>query len=220
MATTSIGDVGLKKQKQYMNKEAVLIIFTKNPELGKCKTRLAQTIGDEKALKIYELLLDYTISFTTSVPVKKHVYYSDTILENDRWSIPEFEKFLQIKGDLGTKMSHAIHQSFKSGYKKVVIIGSDCAEINEKTINKAFQQLKQNDVVIGPATDGGYYLLGMNQPILDLFIDKSWSTPKLISETIACLKRLDHSFYLLPKYSDIDYEADLMRPNFLNLKNG
>lgn len=200
-----------------MNNEALLIIFTKNPELGKCKTRLAQTMGDEKALEIYELLLDYTVSFTKAVDVDKHVYFSNSIPENDRWNLPGYKKFKQVSGDLGAKMSHAIHESFKKGYKKVVIIGSDCAEINEDTINEAVIQLKYHDAVIGPAVDGGYYLLGMNQPILDLFIDKSWSTPELINETISCLKRLDHSFHLLPEYSDIDYEADLRRPNFLNL---
>lgn len=199
-----------------MNNQALLIIFTKNPELGKCKTRLAQTMGDEKALEIYELLLDYTVSFTKVVDLDKHVYYSNSIPDNDRWSLPGFEKHLQVSGNLGIKMSHAIHESFKKGYKKVVIIGSDCAEIDEDTINEAVIQLKYHDAVIGPAVDGGYYLLGMNQPILDLFIDKSWSTLELINETISCLKRLDHSFYLLPEYSDIDYEADLMRPNFLD----
>lgn len=199
-----------------MNKESLLIIFTKNPELGKCKTRLAETLGDEKALEVYEMLLDYTVSFTKELPVNKHVYYSNTIPENDRWSTSDYKKFLQVSGDLGTKMSHAIHHSFKIGYKKVIIIGSDCAEIDTSTIKEAFLQLNENDAVIGPAVDGGYYLIGMNQPILDLFIDKSWSTPKLINETIACLKQLNHSFHLLPEYSDIDYEADLKRPNFLD----
>lgn len=201
-----------------MNNKDLLIIFTKNPVLGTCKTRLAKTMGDHEALRIYKALIDYTVSFTEKVAAKKHVYYSDFIPELDEWSLPNFEKFMQIDGNLGTKMSNAFSESFKKGFNKVVIIGSDCAEINEKDIQVAFEQLRKHDAVIGPAVDGGYYLLGMNHPILDLFIDKSWSTPELINETISTLKRLNKSFYLLSEKSDIDYEEDLYRQNYLSVE--
>ncbi|MGM0477835.1 MAG: TIGR04282 family arsenosugar biosynthesis glycosyltransferase [Bacteroidota bacterium] len=192
-----------------------LLIFTKNPEPGKCKTRLAATIGNEAALNVYLQLLDHTVRFTERVNADRCVYYSNTIHKDDRWSDAYFDKKQQIKGDLGQKMVAAFKDSFDQGYKRVVIIGSDCAEINEEDIHAAFTALATNDVVIGPALDGGYYLLGMRQFIPALFQDKSWSTPHLINETIATIKKHALSFSLLQEKSDIDYEEDLYREEAL-----
>ncbi len=195
--------------------ERQLLIFTKNPELGKCKTRLAATVGDETALNIYRQLLDHTVRFSEKVVADKCVYYSNSIQNDDRWSEAYFDKKKQINGDLGQKMVAAFKASFEAGYQKVVIIGSDCAEINEEDIHDAFTALATNDVVIGPAIDGGYYLLGMRKLIPGLFRDKSWSTPHLINETIATLKEQSLSFSLLAQKSDIDYENDLYRDEAL-----
>lgn len=198
------------------NTKSVLLIFTKNPELGKCKTRLASTLGDEKALSIYIELLRHTKGFTEKVATEKHVYYSESIPESDLWTSGNFKKKLQIQGDLGTKMGKAFEDSFKSGHTKVIIIGSDCAEINEEDINRAFKLLDEKEVIIGPAIDGGYYLIGMGQYYPFLFKDKSWSTPKLIDETIDDLKKHNISFELLEEKSDIDYEEDLNRPGYID----
>tara|TARA_B100000508_G_scaffold141091_1_gene146292 strand:+ start:17768 stop:18373 length:606 start_codon:yes stop_codon:yes gene_type:complete len=196
----------------------VLLIFTKNPELGKCKTRLAKTLGDEKALSIYCQLLEHTRTFSARVDADKHVYYSSNIPENDLWSTNDFERKLQSEGDLGEKMSSAFKHSFEAGYRKVVIIGSDCAEINEQDIDKAFDELDSKDVVLGPAIDGGYYLLGMREFYPFLFSDKSWSTPNLINETISDLIKNGKSYQLLEEKSDIDYEEDLERTGFVSFE--
>ncbi len=198
------------------NTKSVLLIFTKNPELGKCKTRLASTLGDEKALRIYVELLKHTRNFTEQVATEKHVYYSQSIPENDLWTSDNFKKKLQIHGDLGTKMGKAFEDSFKSGHTKVIIIGSDCAEINEEDINRAFKLLDEKEVIIGPAIDGGYYLIGMCQYYPFLFKEKSWSTPRLIDETIEDLKKHNIIFELLEEKSDIDYEEDLNRPGYID----
>lgn len=197
-------------------RKSVLLIFTKNPELGKCKTRLASTLGDEKALSIYKQLLIHTKRFTELLEVEKNVYYSNVIPESDIWSTASFDKKLQSEGDLGNKMSSAFENVFNNGYKKAVIIGSDCAEINEEDLEKAFKSLDTNDVVIGPALDGGYYLLGMRNYYPFLFEDKSWSTPHLINETLDDLIKHDKSFELLEKKSDIDYEEDLKRSGYID----
>ena len=199
----------------YMIEKNVLLIFTKNPQPGKCKTRLASTIGDEKALEIYKILLNYTADFCKKVNAQKHVYYSDYINYEDCWENNTFQKFLQTNGDLGEKMNDAFEKTFNQGYKKVIIIGTDCAEINQLDINKAFEQLTNHEVVIGPAMDGGYYLLGMNDHIPKLFTNKNWSTPTLLQETISTLEELNISFDLLPEKSDIDNEEDLKRNNYL-----
>ena len=199
--------------------KSVLLIFTKNPELGKCKTRLASTLGNEKALEIYNQLLDHTRELSARVDSDKHVYYSKSIPKSDRWSSSIFEKHLQIDGDLGEKMNHAFKESFTAGYEKAIIIGSDCAEINEEDIEVALKSLNDHDVVIGPAVDGGYYLLGMRKLHSFLFHNKSWSTPNLIKETLTDLQKHNKSFKLLEEKSDVDYEEDLRREGYINFKH-
>jgi len=198
-----------------MNNKQLLMVFTKNPELGKCKTRLASTIGDEAALKVYKQLLDHTVDFSSKVNAEKYVYYSKDIQSNDRWNESIFKKRTQAEGNLGVKMATAFKENFDQGFEKIVIIGSDCAEIDENDIEHAFQALDESEVVIGPAIDGGYYLLGMRTFIPSLFQDKSWSTPDLINETISTLKKQQISFSLLKEKSDIDYEEDLERENYV-----
>ena len=197
-----------------MNKKA-LLIFTKNPELGKCKTRLASSIGDESALNVYEQLLAYTSDFTAKVNAECIVYYSNKITQQDHWDAKHFTKKIQVDGDLGIKMASAIKENLDAGYEKVVLIGSDCAEINETDVENAFEALNTSEVVIGPALDGGYYLIGMRTFIPSLFQDKSWSTPDLINETISTLKKQQISFSLLSEKSDIDYEEDLERAGYI-----
>lgn len=198
-----------------MNKKQLLMVFTKNPELGNCKTRLASTIGDEAALNVYTQLLDYTADFAKKVNAEKSVYYSKVIQKNDRWDESIFHKKIQVHGNLGVKMATAFKENFDAGFEKILIIGSDCAEINEDDIHNAFQALDESEVVIGPAIDGGYYLLGMRAFIPSLFQDKSWSTPDLINETISTLKKQQISFSLLKEKSDIDFEEDLERENYV-----
>lgn len=152
----------------------LLIIFVKNPELGKCKTRLAATIGDEKALTFYKNMLIRTKEVAEQVNADKAIYYSSFIDQNDIWSIhPPFYKFLQSPSpDLGIKMQSAFEDAFKSGYESVCIIGSDCYALDEDIIEQAFEALINQDAVLGPSNDGGYYLLGMKRLIPEVFVDK------------------------------------------------
>jgi len=216
MDTTRSGANGLRKLKLYMSRDQRVIIFTKNPVLGQCKTRLAATVGDKAALSIYEQLVDYTISFCKKLPFPKKVYYASEIPELDRWSIAGFYKEKQVAGDLGERMKAAFEKEFLDGAKSVVIIGTDCAQINETDVQEAFKSLFHHDVVIGPADDGGYYLLGMNYLIPALFENKSWSTEKLMDETKNTLHQKEIDYVLLSEKSDIDYETDLAKESYVN----
>jgi rSAM/selenodomain-associated transferase 1 len=199
-----------------MVSENILMVFIKNPVLGKVKTRLAKSIGDEKALHVYHLLLDHTQKTVRRINTDKAVYYSDYINEDDIWKNAEFQKFVQLGDNLGKRMSKAFLESFKMGYKKVVIIGGDCFELNEKIINDAFKILEENEVALGPAKDGGYYLLGMRNYYWQLFENKIWSTQTVLSDTLLDLSNLNLSFKLLPTISDVDDEKDLLNyPNIL-----
>ncbi|MEL4306656.1 TIGR04282 family arsenosugar biosynthesis glycosyltransferase [Joostella sp. CR20] len=190
-----------------MNNTNVLLIFTRNPELGKVKTRLAKTIGDEKALSIYKFLLTHTANVTQKSSAKKVVYYSENITADDNWNPAHFEKKLQQGNDLGERMQHAFEESFASGACNVIIIGSDLYDLTEKHIEKAFSKLEKHDVVIGPAEDGGYYLLGLKKVDPEIFQQKNWGTDTVLRDTLENLKNLDVA--LLTPLNDVDVFEDI-----------
>jgi len=194
-----------------MNKKRLLIIFVKNPELGKCKTRLAATIGDEKALAFYKNMLRRTKDVAEQVNADKAIYYSSFIDRNDLWSseAPFYKSLQDQNPDLGIKMQSAFVEAFNAGYESVCIIGSDCYALDENVIEKAFEALRTQDVVMGPSNDGGYYLLGMNRIIPEVFTNKKWSTESVASDTIQDLKNLNLDYTLLEELTDIDTEEDL-----------
>ena len=186
-----------------------LIIFVKNPELGKVKTRLARTIGDEKALYIYKLLLEQTFQVTLPVLADKKLYYSEFVQNMDQFNDLVYEKHIQSGDGLGDKMYNAVKHSFGEWAGKVVLIGSDCFELNSGIIEEAFKALEENDYVLGPAKDGGYYLIGMKELNLEIFQNKEWSSENVFLDTLLDIKNQDKSHYLLPTLSDVDIEEDL-----------
>ena len=190
-----------------MNTNA-LIIFVRKPELGKVKTRLAATMGDKKALSIYKELLQHTYNITYPVDADKFVFYYNETDDNDMWKGDGFNKRLQSNGDLGSKMKDAFAALFNEGYQQVVIIGSDCFELTTAIINDAFVRLEKNDVVIGPSTDRGYYLLGMKQLLSFVFNNKRWSTEHVFEETITELQKEHISYHTLTYLTDVDTEED------------
>ncbi|WP_297707180.1 TIGR04282 family arsenosugar biosynthesis glycosyltransferase [uncultured Eudoraea sp.] len=189
------------------NKDRLLLIFTRNPKLGKCKTRLAATIGDQAALDIYMILLRHTAKITKGLNCSKEVYYSEEVSENDLWDKGNYTKQLQEGNDLGERMYNAFKSGFKKGYKKIIIIGSDIYDLNSETIDEAFAEMENADFVIGPAADGGYYLLGMKALNNDIFLNKNWGTETVLEDT---LNDLNHKkVKLLQIKNDIDVYEDL-----------
>jgi rSAM/selenodomain-associated transferase 1 len=192
-----------------MNHDSLLMIFAKNPEMGKVKTRLAKTIGQEKALMIYVKLLEHTHAIADKVFADKAIFYSEKVQEFDLLDYYKFPKFLQKGDDLGDRMDRAFGQAFGQHYEKVVIIGSDCYELTSEIIEDALLALDNHNVVIGPAHDGGYYLLGMDRHYSHLFKNKAWSTEDVLLDTLLDLKKLKLSYALLPTLNDVDEEKDL-----------
>jgi len=186
-----------------------LLIFVKNTELGKVKTRLAKSIGDKKALYIYKALLHHTSSVASKVGVIRRVYYTNFIASNDEFESPKFEKRLQILGDLGGKMYAGIKEAFGERAEKVIVIGSDCYEINETIIEEAFDSLSKHDYVLGPANDGGYYLIGMKKRNKAVFENMTWSTENVLLDTLLTIKKQNKTYFLLPTLTDVDEEKDL-----------
>ena len=185
----------------------LLLVFTRNPELGKVKTRLAKTVGNATALKIYIFLLKRTRDIAVKVAADKAVYYSVKIRENDIWDASIFQKHQQVGEDLGIRMLHAFKNGFKTGYEKVMVIGSDLYDLTAETIENAFIALENNEVVIGPAEDGGYYLLGMNSLEEKVFKNKEWGTETVRKDTLEDLK--DKKVFLLGELNDVDVFEDI-----------
>ena len=192
-----------------------LLIFIKNAIYGQVKTRLAATAGKDKALEVYQKLLQYTAVITNDIEVEKIVFYATQIDNRDVWNNDVYKKQVQLGYDLGERMESAINYAFEQGSTEVIIIGSDCFEITADIIKHAFDCLKNYEIVIGPATDGGYYLLAMKQLNPLLFKQINWSTNEVLTTTLAICHAQNLSAYLLPELSDIDTEEDLKKQEIL-----
>lgn len=187
---------------------AALIIFQKNAVLGKVKTRLGASIGDEKALEVYNWLTSYTHDQVKGLMVDKFLFYSDFIPEHSPGDFLGYQFKLQSGISLGNRMSNAFDLLFSKGYKNVVIIGTDCPDLTTEDLNQAFLNLSQADLVIGPAKDGGYYLIGLSKSIPDLFEDIPWSTSQVLDKTLERANSLKIDYAFLKVLSDIDILQD------------
>lgn len=191
-----------------MSNSTALIIFIKNPVLGKVKTRLAKSIGDQKALDIYQHLIKITQTVSLQSTCNRYLFYSDFVDRTDNWPENKFLKHLQIGDDLGQRMQHAFEFVFKLGHSKALIIGSDCPTITAQHLQEAETSLDKNEVAFGPSEDGGYYLLGMKKLIPQLFENQPWSTNVILPNAIDELNKLQLSHHLLPVLNDIDTLED------------
>lgn len=187
--------------------DKLLIVFTKNLIEGKVKTRLAGSIGNHAALKVYSILLDHTRQITQELNFDMHVGYSEYIDESDSWASPETVKFVQKGSDLGIRMMEAFKDGFRDGYNKIVLIGSDCYNLESSHLKEAFERLEDHEFVFGPAMDGGYYLVGMTAMNEKIFQNKSWGTNTVLDDTLKHLP--NEAVFLLEALNDIDTLEDL-----------
>lgn len=191
-----------------------LLIFTRNPEPGKCKTRLAATIGDRAALDIYIHLLRHTARECAGLATAdKYVYYSEYPGADGIWDPGAFHPEVQAGPDLGARMQQAFETAFARGYKRVVLIGSDLPDLTTADLQQAFGALKTHEAVLGPAADGGYYLIGLTRMIPGLFENKPWGGSRVLEATLSDLSGIAVS--LLSEKNDVDRYEDIEgRPEF------
>ena len=188
-----------------------LILFAKDPVEGTVKTRLQTLLDAKTACQLYLHILEDTVNKITSVsgvdlfagihPANTSGYF-DRIARSHKIKI-----FNQVGADLGQKMRHAFQQRFKEGYKKVVIIGADSPTLPVEYIERALRT--DRDVVMGPCTDGGYYLVGMSQRFTEIFEGVSWGTGQVLSETLLKIQEARAGLELLPVWYDVDRPEDL-----------
>jgi rSAM/selenodomain-associated transferase 1 len=195
-----------KRIKSVKNKK-LLIVFARNQLFGRVKTRLAEVIGDELALKTYQILMTHTASIVSQVPCEKAIYFSEEISGDPIWKKVNGKSYVQKGNDLGERMNMAFEQAFEDGFENVIIIGCDLFDLELHHITNAFEMMEQNEVVIGPALDGGYYLLGLknNNPLL--FKNKNWGSSSVLKDTLIDLE--DSNYSLIEELNDIDTYSDL-----------
>ena len=193
-----------------MNKELV-IVFVKNIKLGKVKTRLAKTIGNQAAFEVYKELVKVTEQATKELDTSICIYFSDALVDT-KWN--NANKAVQKGVDLGERMKNAFLKGFEDGYERIVLIGSDLPDINASHIKKGLEALENSEVVFGPAEDGGYYLIGMSKMNNKVFQNKPWSQSHLLSETLSELKQNNTTFSTLETLNDIDTFEDLEASDF------
>ena len=190
-------------------KKEVVLVFQKNEVLGKVKTRLAAGVGEEQALEIYRQLLDKTYLALRDISVSITTYFSEFIPDNPIHSAEN--KLVQVGQDLGERMKNAFAENFESGMEKVVLIGTDCPSLEGIHLAQAFEALDQSDLVLGPARDGGYYMIGMKRRADFLFEGITWSTELVLSQTLALAAAQGMQTSLLPVLEDIDTLEDWER---------
>ena len=195
-----------------------LLIFAREPVLGRVKTRLAADIGPEAALATYRELLAITAAAVQAAQVPATVWLAEapaattlgTPTSAARPAWPGLPWQVQpAAGSLGERMAHAFAEAFAAGAGRVVVIGTDCPGLTADLLRLAFEQLATHDLVVGPAADGGYYLLGMNKLHPSLFANKQWSTDSVLPATLADAEDLGLLVAQLPTLTDIDSASDL-----------
>jgi rSAM/selenodomain-associated transferase 1 len=192
-----------------------LIVFTRYPEPGKAKTRLIPVLGKTGAANLHRLMTQKTIARALSLQnsrrlcVEIHWAGGSQKLMQD-WLGTDIIYQNQIDGDLGAKMTAAFQNSFNSGVDKAAIIGTDCPALKAEIMAEAFDKLSQHDLVLGPAKDGGYYLIGLRRSIPELFAGINWGTSEVFAATRAIAQNLDLNIAYLPTLADIDLPEDLL----------
>ena len=192
-----------------MNKDCI-IVFARNPVLGGVKTRIARETDNETALRIYQVLLQKTLITVSTMPQHSLVAFADSIPKDSiDFPIENFE--LQLGYDLGIRMQQAFRWNFNKGFDKIVLIGSDCYDLSNDVIQKAFDELDNHTCVIGPAEDGGYYLIGLNKKINEIFVDIEWGTKRVYQQTTSILDSLNISYTNIDTLTDIDTLSDVLK---------
>jgi uncharacterized protein len=191
-----------------------LVVFTRYPEPGQNKTRLIPVLGPEGAAELHRRMTEYTLRkarrFLARHPVSLRLWYDGGNQEAFRqWLGADLRLVPQAHGDLGRRMHIAFEASFREGMNQVVLVGTDCPGLRPLHLRRAFHTLKSKDLVIGPANDGGYYLIGLRSPAHGLFEGIPWGTERVLERTLGAARSLGLALGLLDRLDDVDRPEDI-----------
>ncbi len=190
---------------------SAVIIFIKEPGKGQVKSRLARALGKELAKEAY---IHFTLDILRTIrkyPLRIFFYPPDSRIALMRWLGKDFVCIPQKGRGLGKRMENAFVRSFSDGLEKALIVGSDIPDLAPEVIDEAFEALDKSDAVIGPATDGGYYLIGFNKtsflPVI--FRGIKWGSGSVFRETMDIFRNFGSRVHILPEWQDVDTLKDL-----------
>jgi len=188
----------------------LIILYTKFPTPGQVKTRLIPTLGAEGAAKAHRLMVDHALSHLEKLAgTTREIHFAGARLSQMQDWLGS-QSFVEQRGlDLGARLVRSFADSFNQGQEAVLIIGSDCPELSAQHLEEAFEALATKPLVLGPALDGGYYLIGLNRPVPQLFSEIPWSSPWVLKATLDIASHLGLSYHLLPPLGDVDEPVDL-----------
>ncbi len=193
-----------------------LIIFARYPEPGKVKTRLIPSLGALGAAQFYRQMAEQTLAQARQLQGQRSLQVDVRFVGGSYelmqdWLGRVLSYTPQGDGDLGARMERSLQSAFDAGIQRVIIIGTDCPDLDVQIMEQAFQSLEQHDLVLGPAQDGGYYLIGLRQPVPELFTGIAWSTSVVLQQTVEIAQELGLAIAYLPTLSDIDRPEDLLQ---------
>ena len=191
------------------------MVFLRYPEPGKTKTRLIPELGADGAAELAQELAEHALDvaeiLATEEGIEISIWYTGCNESQARKIAPGDHSYHEQSGaDLGSRMSTAFQKTFDDGCEQAVLIGTDCPELDELVINEAFDALAEADVAIGPATDGGYYLIALQAPAPELFTNKRWGSTEVLEATVNSAEDLGLSVDALPMLWDVDRPEDLI----------
>jgi rSAM/selenodomain-associated transferase 1 len=188
-----------------------VLVFVRAPEAGRVKTRLAAEIGAAAALRVYVRLAEHAVAAAraSGASVRVHFTPAEAGEAVRGWLGGSAEYLPQREGDLGERMRRAFDEAFAAGHGQVVVVGSDLPDVSADLLRRAFALLERHEAVLGPARDGGYYLLGLRRPVPDVFEGIAWSTPEVFAATVARLRAAGIEPALLETLADVDEAEDL-----------
>jgi len=191
-----------------------LLIFARYPRPGQVKTRLIPALGAAAASDLYRRLAEHTLAQARLLrqrhPLSITLWFTgDDATALKAWLGEDIDYQPQVAGDLGDRLQGAFQHAFGQGYRRVVAIGTDCPELNAQLLWQGFQALTHHELVLGPATDGGYYLIGLQRAVAELFHEIPWSTATVLQQTVAVADRLGLCYGQLPPLTDVDTPEDL-----------
>lgn len=195
------------------SRPCAVLVFVRAPRLGEVKTRLAASLGDSAGLRVYRRLAGHAVAEARALApaARLRIHYTPAGSGDEvaAWLGGDADYLPQHPGGLGERLATAFREAFDAGFRRVVVVGSDLPGFSAEHLNQAFNALDSADAVIGPAADGGYWLLGLRRPIDSVFDGIPWSTAEVFERTVHKLRSAGIEPVVLPVLADVDEAADL-----------
>jgi len=211
------------EKKKSGSRRRCALVFVKAPEKGKVKTRISKIVGPEIALNVYKRfavdLIETLQNIDCNITICYHPSHAESCMT--RWLGNSYKYLAQKGNNIGERMANAFIRSFSEGFHRVILVGADIPDLTAKIIDEAFSSLQKYPAVIGPALDGGYYLIGFDSKtfIPDVFQDISWGTDRVHEQTLTVFDKKSFQVHMLPIWRDIDTYEDLVHFYKINKKN-